>query len=109
VNVILEHFASSDKPVAGFYQQQVIEERLKAQLIVARPEWRPLIDRAEGHDYFQGQIEFLLDFSGVLEAANSAGIVSLDDKAHVELKKRFNDHLQKAEAMFNSMRALGAA
>jgi hypothetical protein len=102
VNVILEHFASSDKPVAGFYQQQVIEERLKAQLIVARPEWRPLIDRAEGHDYFQGQIEFLLDFSGVLEAANSVGIMSLDDEAHVELQKRFNDHLQKAEAMFNS-------
>jgi hypothetical protein len=102
VNVILEHFVSSDKPVAGFYQQQVVEERLKAQLIVARPEWRPLIDRAEGHDYFQGQIEFLLDFSGVLEAANSTGIVSLDDKAHAELQKRFNNHLQKAEAMFNS-------
>jgi hypothetical protein len=102
MNIILEHFASSDKSVAGFNQQQVLEEKLKAQLIVNRLDWRPLIDRAEGHGYFQGQIEFLLDFSGVLEAANSVGIVSFDDEEHVELQQRFNDYLQKAEAMFTS-------
>lgn len=102
MKVILEYFANSDKPVAGFNQQQVAEEKLKAQLIVNRPDWRPLIDRAEGHGYFQGQIEFLLDFSGVLEAANSAGIASFDDEAHLGLQKQFNDFLQKSEAMFTS-------
>jgi hypothetical protein len=101
-SVILEHFANSDNPVAGFNQQQIMEERLKAQLLVNRSDWRPLIDRAEGHDYFQGQIEFLLDFCGLLETASTTGIMSLDDDADVELQVRFDDYLKKAEAMFNS-------
>jgi hypothetical protein len=102
MSAILEHFTTSDKPVGGFNQQQITEERLKAQLIVNRPDWRKLIDRAEGHGYFLGQIEFLLDFSGLLEAANRVGIKSFDDGTHLELQKQFDDFLQKSEAMFTN-------
>jgi hypothetical protein len=99
---ILEYFAKTDKPAAGFSMQQVSEEKLKAQLIVERPEWRALIDRAEGHGYFRGQIEFLLDFSGVVEAADSAIVAGWDDAAHLKLEAQFSVCLQKAEAMFTS-------
>jgi hypothetical protein len=99
---ILEHFANAEKPAAGFSLQQVTEEKLKAQLIVARPDWRSLIDQAEGHGYFRGQIEFLLDFSGVVEAAVSASVSGWDDPAHFKLQAQFIDCLQKAEAMFTS-------
>jgi len=61
---ILDYFATTEKPTAGFSLQQISEEELKAELIQANEGWRPLIDRAEGHGYFRGQIEFLLDFCG---------------------------------------------
>jgi hypothetical protein len=53
----------------GFNQQQQREERLKAQLILRNTGWRPLIERAETHPYFRGDIEFLLRFSGVYDRA----------------------------------------
>ena len=59
---ILKHFADADKPVTGFNQQQVSEEKMKAQLIVERPDWRPLIDQAERHGYFRGQIRVSFGF-----------------------------------------------
>lgn len=103
VNDILQHFANEEKPVSGFSLQQVAEEKLKAQLLVAGYEWRALIDRAEGHGYFRGQIEFLLDFSRVIEVANSTGIPEWgDDGTHLRRQKLFSDYLQKAEAMFTN-------
>lgn len=63
---VIEFFANTERPTEGFYQQQVGEEKLKAELIIADPNWRNLIERAEGHGYFNGQIEFLLDFCGAL-------------------------------------------
>ena len=99
---ILEHFANAEKPAVGFSPPQVAEEKLKAQLIVERPDWRPLIDQAEGHGYFNGQIEFLLLFSGVVETENSSNIEVWDETAHSRLQEQFNNCLQKAEAMFTS-------
>lgn len=99
---ILKHFASSEKPVSGFNEQQIAEEKLKAEVILKHHLWRPIIDQAEGHGYFRGQIEFLLDFSGVVEAADSASIASWDDAAHLKLQVQFSDCLQKAGAMFTN-------
>ena len=101
-NDILSYFASSEKPVSGFNEQQVAEEKLKAELILEHHDWRPLIDQAEGHGYFRGQIEFLLDFSGIIESAGSEKIAVWDDAAHLKLQAQFSAFLQKAEAMFTS-------
>ncbi len=70
---LIEYLASDSVDVGGFNRQQVREERLKAQLMTRDPRWRPLIEAAETHPYFRGQIEFLLDFSGVLSAWLDAG------------------------------------
>ena len=48
-----------------FYEQQVREEVLKAQLILYSDTWRVAILNAESHSYFRGQIEFLFYFSGL--------------------------------------------
>jgi len=98
----LEYFANSEKPVSGFNTDQIAEEVIKAQLIVARADWRPLIDRAEEHGYFRGQIGFLLDFSGFLEELSSRSLQDWDDASHRRLQTKFNDCLLKAEAMFTS-------
>lgn len=99
---ILKHFAESTTPVSGFNQQQIAEEKLKAELILTHIGWRELIDRAEAHGYFQGQIEFLIDFSGFYDKAEDEDIVNFDDETHLNLQEKFNDYLQKAEAMFTA-------
>lgn len=60
---ILSFLSTADK-VSGFNEQQLPEERLKASLIRSENAWRQLIESAENHGYFRGQIGFLLEFSG---------------------------------------------
>ena len=98
---ILSYFANIDKPLAGFFEQQIIEEQIKASLILADEGWRTLIDRAEAHGYFRGQIEFLLKFSGVYDKRESSCDVVWDKCLHKFLQDKFKIYLQKAELMFN--------
>lgn len=87
--------------ISGFLDLQVKEEALKAALILDHDGWRPLIEKAEGHGYFKGQIDFLLDFSGVSEAWKANGGCHLDDAAHLRLQSQFSTYLAKAETMFH--------
>jgi hypothetical protein len=101
---ILEHMSklTPKDRVTGFSDQQVKEETLKAGLILSHGAWRPLIDRAEGHGYFRGQIEFLLDFCGVITTSIEGGKADWDDDLHISLQGRFEEYLKKAEAMFTN-------
>ena len=71
-----------------FYQPQVAEEKLKAELILSDSAWRPLIDKAEAHGYFTGQIDFLLEFSGAHEHARTLSVSEWDDVTHSEVSER---------------------
>ena len=97
---ILKFFAAKETPTAGFSPQQVSEEKLKAELILADAGWRRLIDCAESHGYFKGQIEFLLDFCGVLAKRNVTGGVNWHDSEHSLLQEQFDKYLRKAQLMF---------
>ena len=98
---ILKHFADSDEPATGFNLQQIAEEKLKAELILANPLWRDLINRAEEHGYFHSQIEFLLDFSGArAERENSGAPAFWTEDLHSALQDRFSNYLRLAEQMF---------
>ena len=99
---ILGYFANNEKPTAGFYLQQISEEQLKAELLLAHCGWRELIERAEKHGYFKGQIEFLLEFSGVLAKRHKAGLAQWLPGEHLLLQQRFSGYLDKAEKMFNA-------
>src|ERR1019366_2150225 len=85
----------------GFSPQQVREEALKARLILARTDWRGLIDRAEEHGYFSGQIEFLLDFCGVL-AQTEKMPTKWDGTVHAKLQTAFDGYFTKAQICFAS-------
>jgi hypothetical protein len=82
---VLKHFAESDNPTSGFNTQQIAEEKLKAELILLDGTWRALIDQAEVHEYFRGQIEFLLDFSGVVAASSQSKPNCWETKTHTVL------------------------
>lgn len=99
---ILQHFANHEKPTAGFYQQQVNEEQFKAELLIAHEGWRELIEQAELHGYFKGQIEFLLDFSGALAKRQAAGLDEWNANDHLVLQRRFTEYLAKVAFMFDA-------
>ncbi|MDE1167619.1 MAG: DUF262 domain-containing protein [Pseudomonas sp.] len=97
---ILDHFASSEKPTSGFYQQQISEEQLKAELLLTHSGWRELIERAENHGYFKGQIEFLLEFSGAIAKRSKASLAQWLPSEHLTLQQSFREYLGKVEKMF---------
>ena len=99
---VLQHFSTAEKPVTGFNAQQISEEKLKSMLIRADDRWRPLIDQAEAHGYFRGQIEFLLEFCGAGEKWRDSGDVDWGTDVHASLQEQFRNYLSKAESMFNS-------
>ncbi|KIH84094.1 DUF262 domain-containing protein [Pseudomonas batumici] len=99
---VLGYFASTEKPTTGFFLQQVSEEQLKAELLLAHSGWRELIERAEKHGYFKGQIEFLLEFSGAVAKRRKAGLAQWVPGEHLALQQRFSGYLDKAEKMFSA-------
>lgn len=58
--------------------------------------WRALIERAEDHSYFRGQIEFLLDFCGAVAAASEHNTLQWDDSLHTDLQAKFERYLSRA-------------
>ena len=109
-NQILQRLGEPDLDLLGFSPQQVREERLKAQLLLSRQGWRERILLAEAHGYFQGQIEFLLKFSGVLDRwLDDGNSVLWSDSEDEEYQKRFLDYLSKAEAVFSVFTDLSTA
>ncbi len=98
---IVTHFAETAAPVSGFSEPQIAEEQLKAGLILAQGNWRTLIDRAEAHGYFRGQIGFLLDFSGAIAADEEAEPTCWDVAQHTALQESFSSYYSLAEQMFS--------
>jgi hypothetical protein len=84
---ILEYL-NIGKEIDGFDKHQVGEERIKARLILNNREWLTHIERAEQHNYFQGQIDFLLAFSGAKEPGNT------------DAMDKFNFYWERAAACF---------
>lgn len=63
---ILAALADDSVEVEGISPgDQIIEEQMKARLILRNPEWKHAIERAEAIPYFMGKIMFLLEFSGI--------------------------------------------
>lgn len=101
---ILEYLQSWEVPdtFGANVRHQAREEILKAQLLLAESGWRDLLGRAELHGYFRGQIDFLLDFSGVVTEAKNTAVTDWDPEKHVKMQTAFAICLAKAEAMFDS-------
>ena len=101
-NRILDHFSEPNAEVQGFNEQQIREEKLKAQLIRRSKEWTSLILNAEQHGYFNGQIEFLLTFSRVLErwAGNNSSDWSEEDDAGY--RQAFSNYFAKSSMVFSA-------
>lgn len=99
---ILRHFAHAESVTSGFYEPQIVEETLKAKLILAENHWRKLIDQAERHGYFRGQIGFLLDFCGAVAASNDLDPCHWEKVEHTIRQANFEQYLTLAEKTFSA-------
>jgi len=86
--------------ITGFNRQQIREERLKAMLMARSPAWSERILAAESHPYFQGQLEFLFDFSGILDRWLELGSASWDDTEDTLLLDAFDRWWPLSTAIF---------
>ncbi|MCW8107140.1 DUF262 domain-containing protein [Alteromonas ponticola] len=64
-NPILETLAN-DAEITGFAGAQIVEEKIKAHLLLRSSEWREAIISAEQHSFLKGQIGCVLNFSEIL-------------------------------------------
>jgi hypothetical protein len=97
----LDYLAEGSE-VNAFNRQQVREERIKAALMLEREAWKELIFSAERHGYFNGQIEFLLKFSGILDHWLAHKSIAWSDEEHTHAQNLFSDYLEKANAAFDA-------
>lgn len=97
-NRITEYLKTNS--ITGFAIHQCAEECIKAQLI-DREEWKQCIEKTEKHPYFNGQIGFILQFSGICEDYKSNRTLSWSDQEAEERLKLFKKYAHIASYMFD--------
>lgn len=99
---ILNYLSSTTGRIRGFLESQVIEERIKACLILKDDKWRSQILKMEKHGYFKGQISFLLNFSGVEDYYNHNKNCDWDSEQNDKFLSTFILYSSKAASVFNN-------
>ena len=66
-NNILE-FLKENPTIDFFSSWQILEEKVKAHLILKDNNWEEQIIKIEQHKYFNGQIGFILEFTGIIDS-----------------------------------------
>jgi len=65
-NNILQ-FSKKNRTIDFFSSWQILEEKIKAHLILKNDDWKEQIIKIEQHKYFNGQIGFILEFAGIID------------------------------------------
>lgn len=95
---ILNYLSDEKCRIKSFWGQQVEEERIKAALMLKDSKWETAIIHMEDHPYFNGQIGFLLHFSGISQNINIQNLENWDqDNTYYST---FISYSKKAELLF---------
>ena len=98
---ILNYFSNSASKVEGFAEIQILEERIKASLILKSGDWKNAVIKLEQHGYFIGQIDFLLKFSDIKNYFIKNNNLNWSELENVLFFKKFIQYGEKAECMFS--------
>ncbi len=100
---ILESLAAKKSKIGFFYGRQIEEERIKACLIRKSEKWADLIKTTEKHLFFQGQIGFLLEFSGIVDFYLEHENCEWNEKSDEEYFSMFYDYSEKSRCVFGKL------
>ncbi|GHB67761.1 hypothetical protein GCM10008107_16520 [Psychrosphaera saromensis] len=87
--------------LTGFVGAQVLEEKIKAHLLLKSPEWSNAVVGAEKHPFFNGQIGFILNFSGILAFYREHKHCDWTEELDVQYFSKFGQYAKSASAVFN--------
>lgn len=107
-NGILKILSHNPPEIRFFNTQQILEEKIKAHLILKSDEWKTEIEKAEQHSYFQGQIGFLLEFSGVFSYFEKHQNCSWSIEEDNQFFYYFSDYSVKARYVFSIIDSKGS-
>lgn len=82
--------------ISGFTGAQVLEEKIKAHLLLKSDDWRDLIILSEKHSFLDGQIGCILNFSGILDfyrEHNHCGWSEEQDKQYIEQYSKYTNSI----------------
>ena len=92
------NYLQSNK-ISGFSSWQSEEECIKARL-VDRPNWKEAIENTEKHNYFNGQIGFILEFAGICKAYKDDKALLLTQQQNEEYLNAFNHYAKISSFIF---------
>lgn len=95
----LIQYLQSVSSVEGFSKHQSKEECIKAQLIL-QSDWKNLIEETEKHNYFNGQIGFILEFAGICTAYNEKKNLCWNSIENSAYKMKFQRYAKIAKSVF---------
>jgi hypothetical protein len=93
----------ADCKVAVFTPAQVLEEKIKAHLILKSDEWSEIILDAEKHAFFNGQIGCILNFSGILEFYREHGHCDWNSAFDKTCIEQFQRYFHSLASVFNTI------
>lgn len=93
----------ADCKLSIFLSAQILEEKIKAHLILKSDEWRQAVIDAERHPFFKGQIGSILNFCGVLEFYRKQMDCNWNDDLNQQYYDRFNYYFDALAAVFNQI------
>lgn len=106
--ITLENLCQQDTPIlialtnnveiSGFEGAQIVEEKIKAHLIIRSNEWRKAITSSEQHSFLKGQIGCLLNFSEILDYYRENKHCNWDavqDHQYLENFTRYSNAIQR--------------
>lgn len=92
-------YLQGETKIEGFSKHQSKEECVKAHLVV-KEGWRSLIEDAEKHPYFNGQIGFLLEFAGILGYYDANKNLTWSDSENEGFQGAFKRYSKIAQHVF---------
>lgn len=99
-NVIYDYLIKNGT-INGFDSLQIQEEKLKAVLINKNKEWMNLIYKAEQHNYFDGQIGFLLRLCNIEKYYTEEQNCSWNTAIDKDYQQQFINYFEKVSKIFN--------
>lgn len=85
--------------INGFSDQQEKEEKIKA-FLVEKPDWKETVEKAEQHNYFNGQIAFILYFAGIYAYFDENKNLDWDEQTNADMLAKFIRNAKIAADIF---------
>lgn len=105
---VLSAFMDSNTSIRGFFEPQIVEERIKAHLITRSIEWADQILTLDAQPYLEGQIGFVLDPVGILDYFRENANCGWSEEEDQTFLSRFSDTSERVRAVFDLIASNGS-